>query len=759
MKKLVSFFIVLAALSGSFAQTIHDHDHENEKVSGEKYLLNCAMDDLVKIHVQKNPDIINEYVTYEENLRMLEKQILSGNYPKSDKTDTLINGKRIIPVVFHVIHKGGQENISKAQIEDAIEKLNIDYNKQNPDTANTASIFKSRAADCQIEFRLARKDPYGNCTDGIHRVYDPRTDYAQYNVMRDNAWPYSMYMNVYVVSFIYPEGMTLPDGALIGGLSPFTPDNILSGTNGDTLLDGVLIRHDCIGTIGTAEEFAGIANYNNQNRVFTHETGHFFNLYHTFQDITAMLLGGDGCGLWGLTNGDEVDDTPPVKEATQGCPPLDQNTCSTDNPDEPDMVQNYMDYASGWCQTLFTLGQLDRINTTLMGTRRKLWSYENLVATGVLDSATLCPPIADFYQNAYMICAGDSITFTDWSYNGQADSWKWILPGGYPAISNDQNPTVVYPVDGVYDVTFIAMNSEGSDTITKTASVYVFPGNDGQDLPYSESFETGQLDTNWFVYNEDGNSWEVTDSAAHTGTYCMRLGNYYNNARFSVDELVTQPFDLTQIVGVAPRLTFDIAYAGRRDIVSNPLFGTSDTTDIYDALEIYVSTNCGKTWMKRYGKIDSTLATTSIKENNFIPASTSEWRNDYVSLSGLTGYSDVRIKFKFTSKGGNNLYIDNLNIASNINVDEIEANNFDYSIYPNPSKDNTEISFSLNDNHYVEITINDIVGKKIKSLESKKLSSGSYSYLINTSELNGSGVYFITVSLDGMPVTKRFVVQ
>jgi hypothetical protein len=334
------------------------HVFAQEYIGDNKFFYKCAMDDMVQINLKNNPEVFHKYLIYEKNLKELQENILAGQSLRSDKTDTLINGRRIIPIVFHVIHKGGEENISKAQIYDAVELLNLDYNMENADTADTAPIFKSRAANCQIEFRLAKLDPDGNCTDGIHRVFDPRTDYAQYNVMRDNSWPYSKYMNIYVVSFIYPEGMTLPDGALIGGLSPFTPDNMLSGTNGDTLLDGVLIRHDCIGHIGTAEEFAGMPGYNNQGRVLTHESGHFFNLYHPFQDITALLLGGDGCGLLGLTNGDEVGDTPPVAEATQGCPQLDQNTCSTDNPDEPDMVQNYMDYASGWCQNLFTQGSL-----------------------------------------------------------------------------------------------------------------------------------------------------------------------------------------------------------------------------------------------------------------------------------------------------------------------------------------------------------------------------------------------------------------
>ena len=40
-----------------------------------------------------------------------------------------------IPVVFHVLHNGGPENISRDQIEDAVAILNRDYRLQNCESA------------------------------------------------------------------------------------------------------------------------------------------------------------------------------------------------------------------------------------------------------------------------------------------------------------------------------------------------------------------------------------------------------------------------------------------------------------------------------------------------------------------------------------------------------------------------------------------------------------------------------------------------
>ena len=79
----------------------------------------------------------------------------------------------IIPVVFHVIHYNGPENISDEQIYSGIEVMNRDFRKLNPDTADVITEFEDIAADSEIEFRLAQIDPDGNCHTGINRIVSP----------------------------------------------------------------------------------------------------------------------------------------------------------------------------------------------------------------------------------------------------------------------------------------------------------------------------------------------------------------------------------------------------------------------------------------------------------------------------------------------------------------------------------------------------------------------------------------------------------
>jgi len=78
-----------------------------------------------------------------------------------------------IPVVFHVLHFGGVENISDEQILNALFILNRDYRKLNADTANVHPDFQGMPADIEVEFKLATIAPNGQCFSGITRTFSP----------------------------------------------------------------------------------------------------------------------------------------------------------------------------------------------------------------------------------------------------------------------------------------------------------------------------------------------------------------------------------------------------------------------------------------------------------------------------------------------------------------------------------------------------------------------------------------------------------
>ncbi len=720
-----------------------------------------ADDIIIRQKVKENPQIIEDYKLYEKNFKQIIENL------NSFKTDTLLNGKRIIPVVVHVIHANGPENISDAQVIDGINKMNIDYQKQNADTTAIFGIFKARAANCAIEFRLAKIDTNGNCTNGIEHIFDPQTNWAYFNTMKQYVWDPTKYMNIFAVNFIYPEGMTLPDGAFIGGMSPFPPDNTLSQalTGGDTDIDGVLIRQDCIGTIGTATNMGGMG-INLLNRTFTHETGHYFNLYHPFQSLYAAL-GIDGCGALFITAGDEVSDTPPVAVATQNTSlncftPGSINSCTGDNPDEPDMIENYMDYQFGYCTNIFSNGQKQRMDATLAAIRHNLWTKENLIATGVLDTSihNICTPIADFSASPRVACVGDAINITDISYNGTPSSWSWDLTGATPAISTVQNPTVIYNTAGLFPIKLVVTNASGNDSITKTSFIRVFDPAANINVPLSEDFETG-INPSWIVNNSAGNGWEVTDTASVSGTKSARISNFAGNQNGSFDDLISEGYNLNSLTtSVIPlKIKFKYAYCGK--INAGSILAAADTA--FDKMRILVSTNCGKTWIQKWAKAGVLLQTTANPNQNSFNPVAADWSSDSVNIQLYLNQHQInfRFKFEFYSSGGNNIYIEDINIDNGTytGMDSYSMDLINMQIFPNPVSDNSTISFDLPENMQTKIQIFDMIGKEVKSIENNELSLGHHEYNINKNDLKSSGCYFVKLSAGEFVFTRKLMVK
>lgn len=76
-------------------------------------------------------------------------------------------------------------------------------------------------------------------------------------------------------------------------------------------------------------------------------------------------------------------------------------------------------------------------------------------------------PNADFTVDEILIPVGETVNFTDLSV-GIPSSWEWTFEGAETTSSNLQHPQdILYPEEGFFPVTMIAINEIGSDTITK----------------------------------------------------------------------------------------------------------------------------------------------------------------------------------------------------------------------------------------------------------------------------------------------------
>ncbi len=284
--------------------------------------------------------------------RLKKWQAVNDSLTITNKTNAVQNIYRI-PVVVHVIHTNGIENISEEQIKSQITVLNEDYRK----IAETPGF--GLGADTEIEFYLAQKDPSGQPTNGINRIYssltihnDETEELTLKNLIR---WPVDRYLNIWVVRSI--KGNVL-------GYTRF-PDEAPE-------LDGVVCQHSNFGRIGT------VRPPYNKGRTITHEVGHWLGLYHIFEE---GCKGTDNTNC--ATQGDRVCDTPPTanENGNYHCPPF-LNSCIEYPVDIPDQLDNYLDYLDDSCMSRFTNGQKQRMQNLLRIYRNKIYSDENLAATG-----------------------------------------------------------------------------------------------------------------------------------------------------------------------------------------------------------------------------------------------------------------------------------------------------------------------------------------------------------------------------------------
>jgi hypothetical protein len=90
--------------------------------------------------------------------------------------------------------------------------------------------------------------------------------------------------------------------------------------------------------------------------------------------------------------------------------------------------------------------------------------------------------------------------------------------------------------------------------------------------------------------------------------------------------------------------------------------------------------------------------------------------------------------------------------------EEVLVNNFEFSMYPNPTNSNTWLSYSIEKNAMVSIEVTDLSGKMVEKSGEQFQSVGDYKLMLQTEEL-GAGIYLCTVRIDGVAKTKRLIIQ
>jgi PKD repeat protein len=281
------------------------------------------------------------------------------------------------------------------------------------------------------------------------------------------------------------------------------------------------------------------------------------------------------------------------------------------------------------------------------------------------------PPVANFSGSNINGCPGLTASFNNLT-TGLPTSILWLFPGGFPSSSTLSNPTVVYNALGTYDVTLIATNDFGSDTLTLPN--YVNVNTNGTSTFWTEDFETASnfSDIGWSTVSTSNVNWTIYNGVGGNGssTKAARVNIFSNQndigARYG---LITPSLDFTEHSNV--QLKFKHAYRRR-------------VTSVTDSLIVYVSVDGGNTFpyklLTKGENGQGTLATSNTTSQNWVPSSSSHWCFTdntpgcfTVDLSAFDGLPDVKVKFEIYSNGNNNFYLDDVELVGQCTAPQLIA--------------------------------------------------------------------------------------
>jgi PKD repeat protein len=698
----------------------------------------CGTYEAMEQHFATDPAARQNYDAAQKTLN--EQQVLAEKHNAAARPAAAF--EYTVPVVFHILHTHLVGVISDADCIAALNEVNRNFSRNNADTPSIFTPFKSLYINSDIKFILAKKDPAGNCINGIVRHIDTKTTWSQASAQGSSYYPYTWdptkYLNIYIVNEIVPQGTVTGNGVIVG--YTYKPGTWPTGNNHDAIV------YD--------KDFLGVSGSDPQARSLTHEIGHWLNLAHTFGNTNNP---GVQCGS--VVGGDGISDTPDTKGNFGACPAASTNTnytCTSPAPGNPNLyfqnVENFMDYSS--CAKNFTSGQTTAMRNALASStnnRQNLWQPANLTFTGINNSGN-CAPRAEWMTstNSYTTCVGGSLTLKDFSYNGAITSYQWAGDDATFTTPTASNTNATFSVVGTSNVSLTVSNSFGSTT--KVRQVYVIDNTPVINGPVFESFEVGGVPQDWAVYNEDGDAltWAQTPAAYYDGAYSYLMENATNPPN-SVDILEMPKMDVFN----NQSNIFAFAYAYRQK-----------STSASDMLRIQGSKDCGGTWNDIYTLNSNVMASGSggVSADPFYPLE-SEWKvytiSSHPNWNAYKTSSSVMVRFSFvesTMGYGNNLYLDAINFFSPSGVNEL-SNSIRFNVYPNPANGLANVGFSLHDAGTVNVSVVDVLGKEIIPAEGKMFDAGDHIISLNAEKTLSPGIYFVNLSLNGAKMSTKLIIE
>lgn len=682
----------------------------------------CGSMDVLQQKFREHPALKARFEAREKQLKQMVAERIQAGTMGAFRDQALLT----VPVVFHIVMSNPSQ-VTDAQIQAQMDTLNKDYAGINGDTVRIPSWFKSLFGVANIQFALAKQGPNGEPTTGIERYTTGHGDFSVFtNDVKHvstggaNAWNTNNYLNVWICS--------ISAGYL--GLGTFPND-------GDSANQGVMIDYRSI-------PGGSYTNYNG-GKTLTHEAGHYFNLYHTWGDDNGACSGTD-----------YVDDTPNQADYTSGCPGMAEklDACSQVSPGV--LYQDYMDYSYDNCLVMFTKQQAARMQAAVTLYRSSLFTSPGLQSPIVnaydvrlkaitqpatrLCAATFAPAVTirnvggTTLTSLTINVAIDGIFTTAYSWTGSLTS----LAEASVTLNNVTTGTGNHTLT-IYTTNPNGQADQGTSNDTLSVPYMYFPP---AALPLAEHFEGSSFPPDgWDIVNPDGSyTWEKT-SAGKTGN-AMMVKNY-NYTNYGARDYLRLPLVSLNDADSA-FISFQVAAA--------TYSATGTPGNVWDTLQVLISTDCGNTYTSLYQKAGDSLKTAPSVTSYFIPTA-SQWRKDSVNLTPYIGQGNVMIAFLNTTENENNIYLDDINVYKKTVNPNLKAKGF--IVTPNPASQSVAVQFYPQPSNLRGVELYSFTGQKVAEVIVGSGQAMNY-YRFNIGHL-AAGVYVVRAVFTDKVVTQKLV--
>jgi hypothetical protein len=200
--------------------------------------------------------------------------------------------------------------------------------------------------------------------------------------------------------------------------------------------------------------------------------------------------------------------------------------------------------------------------------------------------------------------------------------------------------------------------------------------------------------------------------------------------------------------------------------------------DSQDAMLVSISDDCGKTWKQLNTgdyiggnartpnnpptKVNPLRTTNTALPSNvdYAPINASQWKEFKLTNAGIKK-ANVRFRVTFMAAGGNNFFLDKMQVVYNTGINELTAEDLRFSVQPNPFSGSTKIAYTLPSNNHVTIKLVDLLGKEVTTVFEGKQSEGEQEVTMDCTKSNiKPGIYFVSFSAGNTALfTKKVIIN